>query len=143
MADPEPSAFVDKSKPPKERELAEMLGARAPLWNELKAQTAAKFPPLAEEWTFAGSKRGWSLRLKQKKRAVLYMTPLPGRFRAAFALGEKAVAAARAARLPASIWKVIDEAPRYVEGRAVVIEVRKASDVAHVLKVAGIKMSIS
>ena len=47
-----------------------------------------------------------------------------------------------AAGLFALAWVLAYPASYYL-GRAVVIEVRKASDVAHVLKVAGIKMSIS
>jgi hypothetical protein len=45
------------------------------------------------------------------------MTPQKGRFLASFALGEKAVLAARAAGLPAALLAAVDAAPRYAEGR--------------------------
>jgi hypothetical protein len=135
------SAFMDKSSAPAARALATALGAAAPRWEEIKREIASRFAPLSEEWVFSGKQYGWSLRLKQKKRAVLYLTPLEGYFRAAFALGEKAAAAASEAKLPAAIWEAIDKAPRYAEGRAVRIEVRNARDVRSVVKVAEIKMA--
>lgn len=48
----------------------------------------------AHDWGFSGKKWGWGLRLKQKKRAVVYLTPTNGHFWAGFALGQKAVDAA-------------------------------------------------
>jgi hypothetical protein len=69
------------------------------------------------------------------------MTPRKGSFGAAFALGEKAVGAARESGLPAAAMKVIDDAPKYAEGRGVRLEVRAAKDLAVVEKIAAIKMA--
>jgi hypothetical protein len=136
-----PCQFDDKSKKPGEAELAEALGRAAGLWNELKRQAAALFDPLVEEWVFGGKKHGWALRLVHKKRAVLYMKACEGYFRASFALGEKAVRAAHESDLPASVLKIIDEAPKYAEGRGVRLEIRTAEDVRSSLKIAEIKMA--
>ena len=40
-------------------------------------------------------KSGWSLRLKVKKRNIVYLAPCNGCFRVAFIFGDRAVAAAR------------------------------------------------
>ena len=69
------------------------------------------------------------------------MTPCEGYFLASFALGEKAVQAARGSKLPASILHVIDSAPKYAEGRGVRLKVTTARDVRSIEKLAIIKMS--
>jgi hypothetical protein len=135
------SAFDDKAEPPDERAVAAVLGPAARAWDELEQQIAARFAPLSREWVFSGKKYGWSLRLKRKQRAVLYMTPCARCFRVAFALGEKAAAAARDAGLPGAILAVIEAAPKYAEGRAVRLEVRKLSELKPVVTIAEIKMA--
>jgi hypothetical protein len=135
------SAFDDKSKKPGAGDLEKMLRRTSAHWNDLKTHFAAEYPPLDETWNFAGAKWGWSLRLRQKKRAVLHMTPCQGYFLVGFALGEKAVKAAHDSRLPDSVLTVIDEAPKYAEGRGVRIEVRNKKDREIVKRLAGIKMA--
>ena len=135
------SAFDDKARKPTEAELARALKSSFDFWNDLKARMAARFTPLFFEWGFAGKAYGWGLRLKHKKRAVLYMTPCEGYFLASFALGEKAVKVAHNSDLPTSVLNLIDGAKKYAEGRGVRLEVRNAKDVRHVEKLAVIKMS--
>lgn len=135
------SAFMEKNARPREADLAEVLGKSRALWDELRDMVKADFSPLDEEWVFSGKNYGWSLRLKQKKRAILYMTPLEKYFRVSFAFGEKAVVAAHQSKLPSTLLKIIDEAPRYPEGRALRLEIRKKTDVRFAVTLAGIKMS--
>jgi len=70
----------------------------------------------------------------------VYLGPRDGWFLAAFALGDRAVAAAKQSKLPAAVLKMIAEAKRYVEGTAVRIEVKEPSDVAVVKTLARIKV---
>ena len=135
------SAFDEKSRPPREGELASTLGSSFALWNELKKRIASRFTPLSIEWGFSSKTTGWGLRLKQEKRAVLYMTPCKGYFLASFALGEKAVKAAKTSGLPAPVLAVIESAKKYAEGRGVRLEVRSARDIQDIEKLAQIKMA--
>jgi hypothetical protein len=135
------SAFDDKAREPTDADVAEVLADASRLWNDLKRQIESRFDPLAEDWTFSGKKWGGSLRLKHKRRAVLYMTPSTGFFYVGFALGEKAVAAARSSNLPQSLVEIIDSSQKYAEGRAVRLEVRSATDLDNVINVAAIKMA--
>jgi hypothetical protein len=135
------SAFDDKSREPGARELAAVLAETADLWDELRSSLASRFDPLSEEWVFSGKKWGWALRLKHKKRAVLYMTPCGGYFTAGFAIGQKAFEAARQSDLPRSFLDVIDNSQRYAEGRAVRVDVRNAEDLGNVIQLATIKMA--
>jgi hypothetical protein len=135
------SAFDDKTRPPREDELATVLGKKLSLWTDLQSRIKTRFAPLSIDWGYASKSTGWGLRLKQEKRTVLYMTPCQGYFLASFALGEKAVKAAHESNLPAEVLEVIDNAPRYAEGRGVRFEVRSAKDVRNIEKVGIIKMA--
>ena len=135
------SAFDDKTKPPQDDDLVATLGKTSKLWNVLTETIAAKFAPVVMEWGFSGKAYGWGLRLKRDKRAILYMTPCRGYFLVSFALGEKAVKAAHESRLPASILKTIDDAPKYAEGRGVRFEVRTVKDISPLETLAEIKMA--
>lgn len=135
------SAFDDKSRQPRDDEIAAVLGKTYALWNKLKELIESRFPPLSIEWGFSSKSTGWGLRLKQNDRAVLYMTPCKGYFLASFALGEKAVKAAHESSLPASVLTTIDAAKKYAEGRGVRLEVKTSVDLRSIEKLAIIKMS--
>jgi len=135
------SVFDDKERQPQDTDVAEALEATYTLWEDLKSQIATQFDPLSVDWGFAGKNYGWSLRLKQKKRTVLYMTPCRGHFLVGFALGEKAVDAAHQSDLRKSALNIIDGAKKYAEGRGVRIEVRRGEDILDVVKIATIKMA--
>lgn len=135
------SALDDKAEVPTDKAVFEVLGETAGLWNELKIMIRSRFDPLSEDWGFAGKKWGWSLRLKHKKRAVLYMTPSTGFFLVGFALGQKAVDAAHERGLPEPVLDLIESSPKFAEGRGVRFEVRNADDLEHVIAVAEVKMA--
>ena len=135
------SALDDRSAPPSDEAVRGVLGAAAPVWDDLKAAVATAHAPVEGEWAWGGKPYGWSLRLKRRKRAIVYLTPCSGYFRAAFAIGGKVAAAAPAAGLAAALLRAIAEAPRFAEGRAVRLEVRSQGDLTNVLAVAALKMS--
>ena len=135
------SVFDNKALEPTAAAVAEALVGAAELWTDLNTQLASQYDPLAEDWVFSGKKWGWSLRLKHKKRAVLYLTPSTGFFYAGLALGEKAVAAANASHLPQILLEIINGSQKYAEGRGVRLEVRSAADLDGIVKLAAIKMA--
>ena len=134
------SAFDDKDLEPRDSDLAETLGDSRSLWGELESLMEEQFQPLSVDWVFSGRKWGWSLRLKQKKRTVLYMTPSSGHFVVGFALGQKAVDAAHESDLPQATLDMIEGSQKYAEGRAVRLEVRTGDDLRTAARIAAIKM---
>lgn len=135
------SAFDDKSHEPLANEVEEVLGAAATAWDRLVSEIESLFGPIDRDWVFSGKPWGWALRLRHKKRAVLYMTPRQGAFYVGFALGGKAVAAARRAGLPDKILRIIDEARDYAEGKAVRVEIRSEAEVPGMIEIAKAKMA--
>ena len=89
-------------------QLGQILGRSQAAGHALVEGIRVDHPPISEEWRYAGAKWGWSLRLKHKKRAVLYLTPAEGFFYAGLALGQKAVDAAHQSGLPSDLLAVID-----------------------------------
>ena len=136
----EPSLFLAKERPPAAGEAEAALGGAAPLWVELEAAFAARFHTTGS-WAWSGKQYGWSHRLSQGKRALVYLTPCAGFVRASFALGERAVAAAAASGLPSGLAALIEQAPAFPEGRAVRIEVRDSAMVPHLMRIAELKLA--
>lgn len=135
------NAFIDKPKMPTDAELTAALGPAKALWDQLLAGLTERCKIDVQEWNSYSRKAGWSLRLQHKRRNIVYLSPCRGCFRASFALGDKAVQAARESGLPASVIKIIGEAKRYAEGTAVRIEVKTAKDIAVVEKLAVAKLA--
>jgi hypothetical protein len=133
------NAFIGQAKEPTDRELATVLGAAKTLWYELAAELTGEHK-LVREWGSYSIKAGWSLRLKREARNIVYLSPARSGFMASFALGDKAVQAARAGKFPKHVLKIIAEAKKYAEGTAVRIVVNGSEDVAVVKELAKIKL---
>jgi Protein of unknown function (DUF3788) len=133
-----PMSFEDKAKVPDCQVLAKGLGPSKKLWDEFVRHIADQYPPVTEAWGFYKS---WSLRLKQKKRTIVYLLPRDGHFLCAFVYGKKATDEARRAKLPKDVIKAINEAPVYAEGRGFRLEVRTANDLETMKTLAAIKMA--
>ena len=134
------NAFIGKLRPPSERELSAELGSGKKLWDELSAVLKEELGLDVQEWNSYSPKAGWSLRLKHKERNIVYLSPHRGCFTASFALGDKALKAARDGGLPAPVLKIINEAKKYAEGTAVRITIKAAKDIEAVKKLAIAKL---
>jgi hypothetical protein len=132
----EPNAFIGKKTKPTNRELALALGRAFPLWERLLSDLH-----LNPEWNSYSVKAGWALKLKQKERTILYLSPCKGCFRASFVLGDKAIAVAKTAELPKSVLNLISDAKKYAEGTAVRFEHVTPDDLASIKTLAGIKQA--
>ena len=95
---------------------------------------------VVQEWNSSSPKYGWALRLKVKKRNIVYLAPCRGAFRVAFVLGDKAVEAVRQSSIPRKVAKLVAEGKRYPEGTAVHIDVNGAKDLAAIVQLASIKL---
>lgn len=130
------SALVEKAQQPTTDQLRAILGRAYRPWTKLLALIGERIDPATLVWNFS---TGWSLRVLHKNRVIVYLIPQQNQFLVSFALGEKAVAAARAAKLSAVVLRVIDEAPRYAEGRGVRIPVRSDRQLTALARLAQIK----
>lgn len=137
----ETSVFTDRSKKPDDKRLNKAIGESKAHWAAIKAHLEKKHGEAVEVWKFYGPKAGWVLKVLRKKRNVFFLTPLKGYFRVAFVFGEKAVSAVEKSSLPAALKKELKEARKYVEGRALRIEVKRPKDATNTKKLIDIKIA--
>jgi len=136
-----PNAFIGKAERPTDAEVSSALGSSAKAWDELVSWLTTEKGLDTKEWTSSSPKAGWSLRLKLKKRNVVYLAPCKCCFRVAFILGDRAVKAALQSDLSASVCKVIKDAPKYPEGTGVRLIVRRSTDLPAIRKLALAKLA--
>ncbi len=134
------SIFLEKSKQPNERLLAEALGVTYKYWKELEVGLEKLYGPLTEEWKYYGKSSGWTLKLLMKKRNLFFFAPYERYFRIAFVFGDKAVSAIEESDLPPAMIKELANAKRYVEGRGLRIDVKKRSAIADIVKLVEFKI---
>ena len=134
------NAFLGKPTQPTETEIEAALGKTAELWKQL-IRWLADLGVTEQEWKSTSPKYGWSLRLKLKKRTIVYLAPCNDCFRVAFVLGDRAVAAARQSNLPKRTLQLLNEATRYAEGTGLRLIVKAAKDLSSIRKIASVKLA--
>jgi hypothetical protein len=135
------NAFIGKTEPPGDTEIATALGPAKATWDQLLSELARDHDINLLEWKCYSTKRGWSLRAQRKQRTIVWLAPSDGCFTAALILGAKAMQAARQTELPQSVVAAMNEAPKYPEGTGVRLVVKSPSDVEAIKKLAAIKVA--
>jgi hypothetical protein len=74
------SIFLDLTKKPTTNDLEIPLHKTFTLWMEIRDFVFEKYPNAFEEWHIAVKKYGWGFRIKDKKRAIIYLSPREGFF---------------------------------------------------------------
>jgi Protein of unknown function (DUF3788) len=135
-----PNAFIGKKEKPTKAELNGALGEAAPVWDQLTERLSTELGVTDQEWSSYSPKYGWSVKLKLKKRTILYLGPCSGCIRVSFVLGDRAMKAARDSRLSVSVLKAMDEARRYPEGTGLYLLVKTTREISSIVKLAKIKL---
>ncbi len=136
------NAFKGNANQPSEAELAAARGPSAKLWNEFIQWMAKEEGVAGQEWKgICVNKYGWSLRLKQKSRNVVYLGPGLDCFMVSFVLNDKALKTAKELRLPMAVADALAASPRYPEGNALRLIVHRAGDLPAIRKIAMIKLA--
>jgi hypothetical protein len=136
-----PNAFIDKIEQPTSEEVTAALGSSATTWKELIDWLGEEKGVTDQQWSSISPKYGWTLRMKLKKRNIIYLGPCDRCFRVSFVLGDRAMAAARQSKLPKSVLKALDEAPHYAEGTWVRLMVSTSKDLAPIRILAAVKLA--
>lgn len=135
------SIFMDKSLQPDEAALYIALGERFELWKEIREYAFSKYPKATEEWNYPGIKYGWSFRIKDKKRAILYLLPRERYFKVAFVFGQKAVDLIMESDIAQEIRTELSNARVYAEGRGIRIDIRDHSQLRDIFFLIDVKIS--
>ena len=137
----EHSIFMDKSQIPADDDLRGALGDKYSLWMAIRDRVYEKYPEGLEEWNFPGKKYGWSFRIKDKKRAIVYLLPGDQAFRAAFVFGGRAFEAILKSEVSEQIKSDLEGAKVYAEGRGIRIPVPDRSSLKDISILIDIKLA--
>jgi hypothetical protein len=118
------SIFTDKNAIPNNTDLIESLGSTYQLWQHIRDYVFSKYTNGFEEWYYSGDKYGWSFRIKDKKRAIVYLLPRDKYFKAAFVFGQKATDQILLSSISKEIKTELEQAKVYAEGRGIRIEIK-------------------
>lgn len=136
------SIFDNKDSIPSFEDVSEALGTTASLWFEIIQLVQSIYPEVIEEWNFSGQKYGWSFRLKDKKRVLIYLLPRAKIFKVAFVFGQKATDFILKSSISAPIKTELEAAKVYAEGRGIRIDVTDKAILSEIKKLIEIKISV-
>lgn len=133
------SIFTNKNKQPNDYDLKETLGDSYQLWQMITDYVSLKYPAGFEEWSC--SKYGWSFRIKDKKRAIIYLLPRDRFFKVAFVFGQNATDLIMNSRITVAIKSELDAAKVYAEGRGIRIDINDKVIFDDIKKLIDIKLA--
>lgn len=134
------SIFTDKKKKPDETDLKEALGPNYTFWKTIAEFTTQAYPSAIEEWNYSSEKYGWSFRISDKRRVLVYLLPRDKFFKTAFVFGQKATDEILKSDVSDSIKNELNAAKVYAEGRGIRLEVKDKTLISDIKKLISIKV---
>ena len=135
------SFLFDKRVTPSKTDLEGLLGDSLPLWDGIEARLREQLPHLTTGWGWSGKKLGWSKKLIQKKRVILYMKPAAGEVKVSFAIGCKATKQVLSDNPPGWLKDLLENAQKFPEGFAVRLVITDQSDLPKIDRLVELKLS--
>lgn len=135
------SIFTDKTKTPTITDLKVALGNTFYLWKTLSEYAYKAYPKYKDSWVFTNEKYGWSYKISDNKRVLIYFLPRDKYFKVAFVFGNKASDEILNSDISEEIKSEIKNAKVYAEGRGIRLEVKNNVQVNDIKKLITIKIS--
>lgn len=135
------SIFMIKEDKPDIIKLEIGIATNFELWMLLRDKVYEKYPTVTEEWNFPSKKYGWSFRIKDKKRAIIYLLPREGYFKVAFVFGQKATDQIMESDIAEKIKEDLQNAKKHAEGRGIGIDVKNNEIIPDIEKLIDIKLA--
>jgi len=134
------SIFMDLNKEPKTDDLKVPMGKTYEFWMQIRDFVFEKYPLAIEEWHVSIKKYGWGFRIKDKKRAIVYLSPRSGYFFVTFVFGQKAADCILDSDIDQSLKEELMLSKVYMEGRVLRIDVRDDNQIDDIKKLIEIKI---
>ena len=135
------SIFMDKKNLPTDHDLEGALAGTHDVWKSIEVYVHLKYTGAKDEWGYSGDKYGWSFRIKDKKRAIVYLLPRDRYFKAAFIFGQKATDRIMSSPVSEAIKEKLAAARVYAEGRGIRIDIRNEGLVPDIKELIDIKLA--
>lgn len=136
------SIFQEKDAAPSETDLKAALKDTFSLWKTLHEFVLAEYPAGKPEWNYPGKKYGWNYRIKDKKRAIIYLLPRREYFKVAFVFGQKAVdEVINNKTISKSIKETLRTTIKIAEERGIRIDIRNSNILPEIEELIKIKLA--
>jgi hypothetical protein len=133
------SFFEDKLIQPTPEMLEQVLGPRYENWQCIIDFVLNHQKNAEEVWNF-GKSFGWSLRIKDPKRVIVYLTPGEKMFIVSLVFSKKATEEALASNISSKLIHIIESAKVYAEGRGFRIGIDSPGYLTDIIKLIEIKL---
>ncbi len=134
------SYFMDFTTTPDNENLKIAIGNLFTDWMTIRDFTFEKYLLAMEEWFVSVKKFGWSYRIKDKKRAIIYLSPKTGFFIVSIVFGQKATDQILSSDISDFIKTELMNSKVYMEGRVVRIDMTDNKYLNDVKKLIEIKI---
>ena len=135
------SIFTNKAIVPTNNDLMEVLSDTYAYWQRLIAVVKEGNTLATEEWAFSSEKYGWSFRVRDKKRVIVYLLPRKEFFKVSMVFGAKATTEIMNSNIANSIKTEINNARVYAEGRGIRLDIKDGEIIEDVAKLICIKIA--
>lgn len=135
------SIFQDKLTKPIDQDLVDNLDSTYSLWLQLHDFVFEMYPNGLAEWNYSGKKYGWNYRIRDKKRAIIYLLPRDKYFKVAFVFGQKATDTIMLSGVSRKIKNELARARKYAEGRGIRIDIKDDTKISDIKKLIEIKLA--
>src|SRR5690242_7352540 len=132
------SIFTDKASQPEEGDLKKALAKTYPLWKEIEEYTLKIKPGVLRTWNYSGLKFGWSCRISDSRRVLIYLLPRDEFFKTGFVFGENAYREIMSSKISESIKTLLKAARPFAEGRGIriIVDSKKiVKDIKHLVDI--------
>jgi hypothetical protein len=133
------NVFTDKELVPNNESLKVSLGTTYEFWQTVVDYVHSVYPKTIEEWNFSKS-AGWVFRLKDKKRAIIYLLPRANYFKVVLVFGQKATDEVLKSGVSVEIKTELESVKAYAEGRSIHIEVKDEKIINDIKNLINIKL---
>lgn len=134
------SVFMDLTKIPETGELKIALGNTYRYWKEIRDFVFGRYPAAFEEWFVSVKKFGWSYRIKDKKRAIIYLSPRSDCFYITMVFGQKATDLILDSEIAESVKSDLMNSKVYMEGRVIRLTINDSFLINDIKKLVEIKL---
>jgi len=133
------SIFDNKEIVPNDEDLENILKSSLGAYNKLMSYLENEYAPLINEWKFYSKKAGWTLRISNKKRNLLFLSPNEDYFLVTVNMGVKVSKMVLDSDVSDNTKDLIKQAKIYAEGTGVIIEVRNEEDLEDIKTILNIR----
>jgi len=133
------SIFDNKEIVPNDEDLEDVLKSSLNIWNNLISYLGDEYGSLNKEWKFYSKKAGWSLRVSDKKRNLLFLIPNNDYFIATVNMGVKVSKIVLDLDISDNTKNLIKQAKKYREGISILINVTNEEDLKDIKTILNVR----